>query len=109
MWTNLARPALAGPGFYLSEDGSAPEGGRVRHCNRVVAALMSSGARDCGNDLVGTGPGAAPSGLRCHAGLGGHAWRAPAGSGTAGVVGVAVEVHAAITLLWRSGNMGAAG
>jgi hypothetical protein len=48
----LARPRTCGPGCH----GPAPEGGCVRHVNRVVAATMSSGARRCGNDVVGAGP-----------------------------------------------------
>ena len=41
-----------------SRDSSASQGGYVRHANRVVVAAMSSGARRCGNDVVGAGPGA---------------------------------------------------
>jgi hypothetical protein len=42
---------------------SAPDGGWVVLPNGVVAAIMSLGARRCGNDVVGTRPVVSPSGL----------------------------------------------
>jgi hypothetical protein len=46
-----------------SRDCSAPDGGWVVLSNGVVAAIMSSGARRCDNDVVGTRPVVSPSGL----------------------------------------------
>jgi hypothetical protein len=46
-----------------SRDCSAPDGGWAVLPNGIVAATMSSGARRCGNDVVGTRPVVSPSGL----------------------------------------------
>jgi hypothetical protein len=56
-------PRLAGSGCHMFRGMAPLRGAAASFANRVVAATMSSGARRCGNDVVGAGPAVSWSGL----------------------------------------------